>query len=473
MGLPRSKPCSCGCNSKVKRSRVKTGKSWHVQVNSKWMFFAKTSCLVAAARAQPSWSSDIASALRAHVNKEHGHGVVQGALQEVETVSGALLAAGPEFVPAGPATSKWRDDMMERYMTLFVLGLVEFWRRMGFQFAKAWKVKMLKAYPCRDAFQNTKHNTFWALLDTTSLFCLKAYVRKRRRNGPQMLLSIVGLLVMWNSKAQMDEIWGSDGIPLGITALGVMERHHAARQRNPSLPQYPVGGLTGSGRIGLDLFARSLGLMAQTGRNSDAFHFFVGALFVERAASVASATWSRLQDVMALETPHERNAATEDVVSDAFYMKGLIRQQMCRYLGEAVPQMYDASISNFVGERSAMGLRSLLQGSGEFPQLTDPVYQQHLGNLADYAGEHWKNTASQHLGKKAADWLEANIPPGLGSFKNRLLHEHNTCDHVKMENPGNRKHKGARGEPTPDKMYQDLVYGAFPRHKWPAKYTSK
>ena len=324
----RSRPCACGCGQDVKPSRINTGKSWRIYVESRYQVFNTTQCLVRAAAVQFAWRPALTAAMRPYSGGHGSRGVVAVAMEQIQAMSGAYSPT--DGLPALDVEACFEAKGLTRYMDLLLLGCFEWYLRLGFQAPAAWHAQLLSTFPGRKQWLQQRRCTVWALLDTTAVFLIAHYIRQLE---PDLaLLSIVVATICHNNWKVLMSLFGATGVPRA-TALEVALRQAQARERN-LVNLAPVGGLTGSGRLTLGAFAAKLGLQRSSGNNTEHFHVFVGQLYMEHCSGVVADAWRSLVAIAhSSDSQGLKNEATLELLRREFHLYGLCQEHVARLVG--------------------------------------------------------------------------------------------------------------------------------------------
>eukprot|EP00435_Cladocopium_sp_Y103_P017514 s3817_g4.t1 len=454
----RCKLCSCGCEQKVRPSRVTDGKSWRICVQTRYLVFYSTQCIVRAAEANIAWRPTLATALSPFTHGKGNRGIVAAALAKIQDMDASREAPLADQLLSTDA-SCFDPPALARYMDLLLLGFLEWHVRLGVQDVQQWYLKLLGKFPGRPQWLRQRRCTVWALLDTTAIFLISQYIR--RLPPPRALLSIVIATVCHNSWKVMLTLFGAAGVPHG-SALQMARLQAEARKRTDVVLS-PTGGLTGSGRLTLGAFAHELGLQRSSGNNAEHFHIFIGQLYAEHCSTVAADAWDSLSAIAkSIDSQARRNQATLQLLRETFHLYGLCQEHVARLVGILEPRAYDCSISAFVGERACIGIRKLLRGAARPQTLRADLYSPYLQALGARIAADLPIHAAKRVGRDAWSYLEAKLLPGILSVSHLQLHEHNCCEFVKNDEPEARVAKGNRGNPTP--QYAEWTRAAYPTY---------
>ena len=422
-------------------------------VNGRALSFYSTGCVIRACQLNVDWTPCVVAALKPYAKGKGGRGVVQRALNTLENIENNSDAPGQAM--AGNMPFEWDELALQRYFTLLGAGLFEWHERLGSKPAKRWKEKLLEGFAGKEAFLCQRRCSVWAGLDSTSMFLIGNYIRKL---GPvQAMMTVVIVCVCYCNWRYAAALFGSEGAPYPLTALTMAKRHQDARSRS-ELRLSPVGGLTGSSRLSLGSLAKRLGLQQSSGQNSEHYHCFLSFLYAEHVSAEAEAAWDELSGIMLQDqSQRERNSLTLEVLQRRFLLHGLTREHVARLLGQLDRRLYDAAVSDFVGERAQMGLERLIGKSGQNPQVL-------LANLAHTAAVKFPSFIKRKLGPAAAQFLEKNMPPAasdkLLTLDHLQLHEHGACEFIKNEDSSKRHSKGLYVQTEGYAELASLAYGS-------------
>ena len=288
----------------------------------------------------PEFRQDLKAAMEPYVNSATGRGVVASAYEQL----GGIKA--PQVVAPAASDSSFSVAAVGSFMSL--------WLR-----ATSWQRKLLKHYKHADSFTESHRSMWWAMYDTISIYLLAHYVRGLEDNPVASLRSVVDAPVCFNDWEVLNAIFGVSSVPLNTSALQAAMMHNAARKRQAWLPQYPVGGVTGSARGALDSLAVSLGVLAPKGSNPPKIHFFILLLYVEHCCGTVDAAWQALTTV-STQPLATRSQLTLEILTKHFFLHGLCLSHVARYLQLVSVQLSASSTDDFVGERAGFGISDML-----------------------------------------------------------------------------------------------------------------
>ena len=124
----------------------------------------------------------------------------------------------------------------------------------------------------------------------------------------------------------------------------------------------------------------------------------------------------------------QKNNDVLELLESRFVLYGLCREHIARLVALIVPASYNCAMSDFVGERAAMGVQRL-QRPGVAPEdLRSPRYKRHLRELARIVRQQLPAYACHVLPRAAWTYLQTTMLPGVADFEHLQLHEHNLCE---------------------------------------------
>ena len=338
------------------------------------------------------------------------------------------------------ATAAFREDKVVEYMHFLLMGLCEFHARLGHVPARKWLHRLVLGAQSAGAWRKRRRCTVWAMLDTTSLYMTKQYVR--RLDQARALHTIVIACVCCNHWRPLQLLYGDEGVPLPTTAGQFARAHAEARRRHAQIPTAPVGGLIGSSRSTLAKLADKLLVAQQSGRNPEQFMYFLTCMYAEHVSDVVASMAQKLQTLSVADMdPILKNQEVSSLLQEHFFLFGLCKEQVSRYVGQIFPGAYFSELSDFVGENAARGLASLLPPDAAPKSLQAAPYRQLLRALATRVQQRLPLYAASVLPATAWQYLSSRGLPGVGTFEHRQLHEHNCCEFAKACN-------GAEGLPA-------------------------
>ena len=95
--------------------------------------------------------------------------------------------------------------------------------------------KLLKSFVHKNSFRNTRRCTTWAMLDSMSMYMRATYVVHWKGAPAMLLATLVICTVCVNSWRAIQSVFGADGVPNGLTALGYHRMWKRALEQNPGL----------------------------------------------------------------------------------------------------------------------------------------------------------------------------------------------------------------------------------------------